>query len=66
MTSRALALVIVLAACGETAQTTPADFNIDHPTDMTFACYGGLRLTGGGAEGRTHGQSRRRYATEQV
>jgi hypothetical protein len=41
--------LVVAAACGETTQTTPQDINIDAPVDITFACFGGLRLTNGGS-----------------
>ncbi len=38
---------LVLAACGDTTTTVPDQLNLDRPVDIAFACYGGLRLTGG-------------------
>lgn len=38
---------LALAACGDTTTTVPDQLNLDRPVDITFACYGGLRLTGG-------------------
>jgi hypothetical protein len=36
-------------ACSSTTNTTPISLNYDRPVDIGFACYGGLRLTGGGS-----------------
>jgi len=46
LTATALASV---AACGETNFTPASQLTFDGPVDIAFACYGGLRLTGGGA-----------------
>lgn len=37
------------AACGDTTETSASQLNIDRPTDVAFACYGGLRITNGAA-----------------
>jgi hypothetical protein len=42
-------LVVLAAACGETTTNPVQQLNLDRPIDLAFACYGGLRLTGGGA-----------------
>ncbi len=45
--NKLLALSLVLLAsisCGETTTTPPSQLNLDRPTDMTFACVGGLRI----------------------
>ncbi len=36
-----------LVACNDTTTTTPTQLNLDRPVDVAFACWGGLRLTGG-------------------
>ena len=36
-----------LVACGDTTTSAISQLNLDRPVDITFACYGGLRLTGG-------------------
>ena len=38
-----------LAACGDTTNTGVSQLNLDRPIDISFACYGGLRLTNGGS-----------------
>jgi hypothetical protein len=43
------ALLVLVAACGETTPTAPTQLHLNRPTDMAFACYGGLRVTGGSA-----------------
>jgi len=49
MTLRSLFIAsFVLAACGDTTSNPPLQLNLDRPVDVTFACYGGLRITGGG------------------
>lgn len=51
MTSRSLLLAsCVLAACGDTSSSPPLQLNLDRPVDVAFACYGGLRITGGGGD----------------
>jgi hypothetical protein len=44
-------LVLVLFAsifgCGDTTDTTPTQQNLNRPVDVSFSCYGGLRLTHG-------------------
>jgi hypothetical protein len=42
-------LALSIIACGDTTTTTPDSLNLDRPIDIAFACYGGLRLTNGGA-----------------
>ena len=48
MKCRLIALAIVAAACGDTTSNPPLQLNLDRPVDVAFACFGGLRLTGGG------------------
>ncbi len=38
-----------LISCTDNTTTAPALQNLDRPTDIAFACYGGLRLTNGAA-----------------
>jgi hypothetical protein len=45
----AAALGALVAGCGDTTSTTLTQLNLDRPVDIAFACYGGLRLTGGQA-----------------
>ena len=40
-------LVLALAACTDTSNTTPTELNLDRPVDVSFACYGNLRITNG-------------------
>ena len=42
-------LVAAAAGCGETTTLPPTQLNLDRPTDIAFACYGGMRVTNGGA-----------------
>jgi len=44
-----VALLVALVACNDTTQNAPTQLNLDRPVDIAFACYGGLRLTEGGA-----------------
>jgi len=44
-----LALLSSVASCSSTDNTILNQLNLDRPIDIAFACYGGLRLTGGGA-----------------
>lgn len=37
------------AACSEPQQTAPTQLNLDRPVDLSFACYGGMRVTNGRA-----------------
>ncbi len=39
-----LCSVLAAMSCGETTSTPPNQLNLDGPTDMTFACVGGLRI----------------------
>ncbi|MDQ3341860.1 MAG: hypothetical protein M4D80_42475 [Myxococcota bacterium] len=48
MTFRILLIASLLAACGDTSSSPPLQLNLDRPVDVAFACYGGLRITGGG------------------
>ncbi|MGE3547185.1 MAG: hypothetical protein AB7L28_24885 [Kofleriaceae bacterium] len=43
-----LAIVIAgaLTSCGETTTNPTTQRNLDRPTDVAFACYGGLRING--------------------
>lgn len=43
------ALLASVVSCGSTDNTILGQLNLDRPVDIAFACYGGLRLTGGGA-----------------
>ena len=43
----ALALVLAVAACSDTATVPASQLNLDRPVDIAFACYGGLRITNG-------------------
>ena len=44
----ALAALWVLAlSCGETTTQPTTQLNFDRPVDVSFACYGGLRITNG-------------------
>src|SRR6185312_15314248 len=36
-------------SCSDTTDTITDQLNLDRPIDIAFACYGGVRLTGGGA-----------------
>lgn len=42
-------LLALAASCGDTTTTGVGQLNLDRPVDVAFACYGGLRLTNGGA-----------------
>ncbi|HEU0037348.1 MAG TPA: hypothetical protein VFQ53_42350 [Kofleriaceae bacterium] len=46
------AFALAATSCGETTANAPSQLNLDRPTDITFACWGGLRVT----DGRTEGQ----------
>jgi len=39
-----LALALAGSSCGDTTVNPPSQLNLDRPTDITFACVGGLRL----------------------
>ena len=41
-------IALLVAACGDTTSNPPLQLNLDRPVDVAFACYGGLRITGGG------------------
>jgi hypothetical protein len=41
-----VALVVSGLSCSETTPTPTTQRNFDRPTDLTFACYGRLRITG--------------------
>jgi hypothetical protein len=45
----AMLLAAVAPACEDTTTSTVDQLNLERPVDVAFACYGGLRLTGGGA-----------------
>ena len=40
-------LVMLAGSCGDTTSTSPSQLNLDRPVDISFACYGGLRITHG-------------------
>jgi hypothetical protein len=40
-------LVLALVACSDATQTAPTQLNLDRPVDVSFACYGGLRIADG-------------------
>lgn len=44
---RLIVLAVAAAACGDTSSNPPLQLNLDRPVDITFACYGGLRITNG-------------------
>ena len=44
-----LAASALLAACGDTTTLPLTLLNLDRPVDVSFACYGGMRLTKGSA-----------------
>ena len=45
----ALLLLAAAVSCNDTVTSITDQLNLDRPIDIAFACYGGLRLTGGGA-----------------
>src|SRR4051812_24853983 len=44
---RIATLLVLLAACSDTTPTGTNQLNIDRPVDISFACFGGLRVTNG-------------------
>jgi hypothetical protein len=46
---RHLAIILFTSAvgCGDTTDTTPTQINLNRPVDVSFSCYGGLRITNG-------------------
>jgi hypothetical protein len=42
------ALALAAAACGDTTTIPLTELNLDRPVDVSFACYGTMRQTGGG------------------
>ncbi len=42
-------LLVLLVACGDATETAATQLNIDRPVDMSFACFGSLRITNGGS-----------------
>ncbi|HTJ46493.1 MAG TPA: hypothetical protein VL463_30515 [Kofleriaceae bacterium] len=57
MTFRKLLLAAIplasLVSCGTTSSTPPSTLALDRPIDVAFACFGSLRITGGGRMGTT-------------
>lgn len=51
-----LAVPLAAISCGETTSTPPSQLNLDRPTDMTFACVGGLRIIPDDRADQTMGQ----------
>jgi hypothetical protein len=41
--------LLALVACNDATTNPPTQLNLDRPIDVSFACYGGLRITHGGA-----------------
>lgn len=39
--------IAIAVSCGDATETAPSQLNLDHPTDLAFACWGGLRITNG-------------------
>lgn len=39
--------LLALVACSDPTNITPTELNLNRPVDVAFACYGGLRLSGG-------------------
>jgi len=42
-----LLATVATLGCGDTTATAPSQLNLDRPVDMTFGCFGGLRVTDG-------------------
>ncbi|HEY5938229.1 MAG TPA: hypothetical protein VIU61_26440 [Kofleriaceae bacterium] len=42
-------MLAALMSCGDTTSNPILQLNLDRPVDIAFACFGGLRVTGGGA-----------------
>jgi hypothetical protein len=42
---RIVLLTLVLAACGDTSSSEIEQLNLDRPIDVSFSCFGGLRIT---------------------
>ncbi len=40
---------VVAASCDDTTDLAPSQLDFNRPIDVAFACYGGLRITNGGA-----------------
>lgn len=49
VTLRRACLALLFVACSDSTTTAPTLANLDRPTDVAFACYGGMRVTNGGA-----------------
>ncbi|MFT3691493.1 MAG: hypothetical protein QM831_00005, partial [Kofleriaceae bacterium] len=45
----AIALTVGSLSCSDTTDEITDQLNLDRPVDIAFTCFGGLRLTGGGA-----------------
>ncbi|HEY4179750.1 MAG TPA: hypothetical protein VGM90_23070 [Kofleriaceae bacterium] len=45
----AVLVSVVSIACGGSSDVPPSQLNLDRPVDISFACYGGLRITNGAA-----------------
>ena len=54
-------LLGLATACGGTSSNTINQLNLDRPVDVAFACYGGLRLTGGNPVAAVIGYPALRY-----
>jgi hypothetical protein len=49
----AAASAIAVSSCGDTTTTPLNQLNLDRPVDVAFACYGEMRVTGGGGGSET-------------
>ena len=45
--------VLAAAACNQATTTPPQSLTLDRPVDASFACFGTVRITGGGRMGTT-------------
>src|SRR6185503_1242890 len=41
--------LLALVACSDTTNNPITQLNLDRPVDISFACYGGMRVTNGNA-----------------
>ena len=49
VTAAAGAAALAAGACSDTSSTAVGSLNLDRPVDISFACYGDLRITNGGS-----------------
>lgn len=48
MSLRRVSFALMMVACSDPTTLAPTLTTFDRPTDIAFACYGGMRVTGGG------------------